>query len=880
MSSSSITSDAYSPDAFPTNPGLPRTSWGLFAESMGWCSLAVLFVLSLWKPSDTAVSIGFGDSIWHIGLSLLGFLSAAIYAASLGRFGSSQRYKLLWLLIALVVLWHAMATGYSMGKSNLKNSIYGFWQSTSMWLLLPTIAILVRTPQSAARLLKLWWVLAVFALFWGFWEYGVIQPAQRAELAKDRLGFLQRNKIDPDSSAAVLIVNRIESTEVLSLFALANSYAGFLVALWPLWLGWMLQGFRDRRDAKESGDSRANAWIDRGVWLIPLVLVLATALALLLTKSRTAWLATGVSTILAFALDPVLRGDLSRWIRSNPLLIVGVLVVLLAVFGGVYALDPLIFQEAGKSLSYRMEYWNGAWELIGLQPVYGYGSLNFQPTYLQVKKITASETPADPHNFLLELAHSGGWILLGLTFVLLLMLCMCGLRQRLVGSGSLYYAEESQAGGADQGWVKSFRASAILSGVLVFAYAFFTSGDQELIGTALAIIACLAVASWFNTQRASASVQSLVLKQPVLLLVSFLGVMVHFLASGGWMFPGTMIAPMVAMGLWLAGSKWLDAPEASASLSKAVSKPSSWSRWQGPAIASLILVLWAGSMVWPHSEVQRITRAFDRDAEGKLKIDSAIADKKLPSSDEYASWVASIPYDPELAKWGMDMSATVLDSTLPTSEKISWLHQFQEACKLLIERDPKHSVAYAEAASQSLRASIGQMKDPALNEQLASLRQGGGPPLRASGTGGGRSRGPGGAGGAAPPTKTIGTLLLQDALRYYQEATKFAPASAELHLQTATVAAMQGNWKVSQAMLEKAEEIDLQTPHRDRKIDAAKIWIPREMVPVLEERAKAGKKIPEQGSPEWDKLKILLDRSDLVPGEPVRQCLRSFFQNP
>jgi hypothetical protein len=50
------------------------------------------------------------------------------------------------------------------------------------------------------------------------------------------------------------------------------------------------------------------------------------------------------------------------------------------------------------------------------------------------------------------------------------------------------------------------------------------------------------------------------------------------------------------------------------------------------------------------------------------------------------------------------------------------------------------------------------------------------------------------------------------------------------------------------------------------------------MVKSIQERATAGKKIPQEGNPEWDKLKILIDRSDSVPGEPVRQTLRSFFK--
>jgi hypothetical protein len=225
----------------------------------------------------------------------------------------------------------------------------------------------------------------------------------------------------------------------------------------------------------------------------------------------------------------------------------------------------------------------------------------------------------------------------------------------------------------------------------------------------------------------------------------------------------------------------------------------------------------------------------------------------------------------------------VLDSKLPVSEKISWLHQFQEACKLLIERDPKNASAYAEAASQSLRASIGQMLDPTLNDELAARRtpQGAGPGVRGPAASGG-ARGAGGraSGGRASGARSVATQLIQDSFRYYQEATKYAPASAELHLQTAVVAAMQSNWKVCEQMLDEAEKIDSQTPHRDRKIEAAKVWVPREMVPVIEERAVAGKKISEEGNPEWDKLKELIARSDSVPGEPVRRSLRSFFKNP
>ena len=453
----------------------------------------MLLVLSLWWPCDTAIAVAKGESFWHIGLALGVFFFAAILASSVARTVAWQRMSVLWLLIAMVIAWHALVTGYSIGRVNSKNAIYGFWQSTALWCLIPSVAWLARTPERAARLVKLWWVVALFVILWGFWEYAVLQPSQQAQLAKDRIGYLQANNIDPDSSAAVLIVNRIESTEVLSVFALANSYAGFLVALWPLWFGWMLQGLGrspGSRSAVRSGASDANRFSDRAVWLVPLVLVIATALALLLTKSRTAWLATGVATVLAMLLDPILRSDLGRWIKQKPGVFAGLGVMLLGLFGTVYAIDPLIFQEAGKSLAYRMDYWRGAWKLIAEQPLFGFGSLNFQTAYLQVKAITASESPADPHNFLLELAHSGGLVLLGLTVLLMVCLSFFQLRSRLFRSEKLsepvfsepVFSEPvyNDPMGASMRGPKWFWGAAIIASVLVFLFAFFTAGDLEL----------------------------------------------------------------------------------------------------------------------------------------------------------------------------------------------------------------------------------------------------------------------------------------------------------------------------------------------------------------------------------------------------------------
>jgi hypothetical protein len=242
-------------------------------------------------------------------------------------------------------------------------------------------------------------------------------------------------------------------------------------------------------------------------------------------------------------------------------------------------------------------------------------------------------------------------------------------------------------------------------------------------------------------------------------------------------------------------------------------------------------------MAMPWFQAQRAYAAFPKDGKtGRLVLDKAIADKSLPTVDEYFALVTSAPLDPDLARWGMEFSGAVMDSDIPVSEKASWLHQFQQACKFLIERSPKDSTAYADAAVESLRTSIGQTLDTSLTEEMAFRRQGDGPALRGpSASGGARSRG---GAARATATRTIGTQLQEDSLRYYQEATKYAPANAELHLQTAIVAAMLGNWKVCEAKLDQAEEIDREVRKLVNEAHVRATTIIRESRAKLDELAR------------------------------------------
>ena len=811
----------------------PRSS-SMFAkliEASAWFALIFCFTVLLWNPSDSGASVAAGDTIYAIALSLGTFGVVALWIWVSGQSNQWASTRLIWLFLSMVVLWHAMATGWTVGKSNTKFAIHGFWQSTAFWCLLFCVAWMSRTSIGAAKLLRWWWVLAAFVILYGFWEYGVLQPKFRAELAADRAGLLERQGIEPNSSMAILITNRIESTEIRSFFALANSYAGFLVAIWPVLIGWGITVLM-RRGGKEtsSGETRKGAKTE---WALVLLCIAATAMALLLTKSRSAWVAAAVGVGLTLLLDPQLRRDGYGWYRKHFGLTLAALGLLAAIFGTVYAMDPLIFQEAGKSLAYRMNYWEGAWTLIQESPLLGYGSLNFQPTYLRVKRSIAAETPADPHNFLLEIAHSGGWGLLGLT--LFFIAAVAWIAWRASKRAPEVRTIETVSDGV---WVaRSSYASMVLSALFVLAFAFFTVGDDELIGTSLALVGASAFGIWLvRNPSASESVLTIVRDKPVLFYVAWIASLVHLLASGGWMLPGTMAGPILSLGLFI-GSIGRGSGSLSGSVATSATPQPERNQLLPVAIAAGLIGLWGWSMWLPSTRANYVANQL-------------ITSKDPPSIDTFSSWMQSAPYDADLARLGMEYCASMFETPMDAAARERWLHLFQQTRTEFLDRDPKHALAFTEAAKQSLRIGA-SIANPA-EGQSDSFRE-----LRGS-----------------------GRRMQSESVEFFRQAALNAQASAETQLQGAMAAALVGNWKVSEKLLEKAEEIDRLTSHSDRKIQATRIWVPRKMLAGFEKSATSANRLVVDGNSDWNAWKVLVQRSESVPGEPVARLLRSLQQEP
>jgi uncharacterized protein (TIGR03382 family) len=278
--------------------------------------------------------------------------------------------------------------------------------------------------------------------------------------------------------------------------------------------------------------SRADGILTFVIFLVSALLLVAV---LILTKSRTAYLATlgGIGLAVLYATP------LGRRIDARILLAIG-LVAIGGVIGGIVsgALDVEVLSEAPKSVLYRLQYWQATSQMIRDHAVLGVGPGNFQEYYKHYQLPEASENIADPHNFVLEIWSSAGTPAVFVLALLALIFAM-QLRRRP--------KEEAEPPPADQ-LTAPLGAHAI--GALV----------GVLLGYACGFLADLMPSTALLYTAIPAAALTLWLLQPwiergelrlSLLLAALVALLVNLLAAGGISFPGvaTSIWLLVAMAL-------------------------------------------------------------------------------------------------------------------------------------------------------------------------------------------------------------------------------------------------------------------------------------------------------------------------------------------
>lgn len=312
--------------------------------------------------------------------------------------------------------------------------------------------------------------------------------------------------------------NRLYSTEPLGTTGHPNSLAGLLVLGLPitLLLAW-------------------NSLIPKGPRVVGMILSLVTTAAivvtLLLTKSRSAWIAAVVAVGLYLLMSGV---SYVVWRKYRTVVGVVIALLILAVVGLVLGgiLDPQVITQSSQSMQYRWEWWQASMPVIRHHWLLGVGSGNFRGHYLAHKLPFSSEEISDPHNFLIELSATGGL----LTLIAYLALLFIGIRGATRSSHSTV-PYPSRGLGIDGSWLVGVVLATIVVAVfdigLVPLLASFDQYPQVIAFPFAAMLLAVIHGSgieWNDLSLRKGTVAGVV------------GLHVHWLAAGGVAFPSLMMA--------------------------------------------------------------------------------------------------------------------------------------------------------------------------------------------------------------------------------------------------------------------------------------------------------------------------------------------------
>ena len=347
-----------------------------------------LVVIRALFPSEDAPS---GSGV----LGVLLILSAAVLTGVHLAGGHPIRYRFCWVDAGVTLLVAAVLASVP-AAAQRHAAVSLAWEWLGVGVLYWLVRIWMSTADRARMVLVMVVAMAVCVSAYGVYQVGVELPRLRTQYESRRDYYLarQRPPIQPGSARQQQFEQRLYSGEPCATFALANSLAGVLVLALPIGLGLLA-----------STRGRATSLGGRLVWWLLGIGAALGGVCLILTKSRSAYVALVIGLVwMAAGYGRVF------WKRHWKLLAAAVafLVVAAGVAIGTGRLDRLVLSETGKSLRYRLQYWQGAWRIIHDRPWLGVGPGNFGEHYQRYKVPSASEEVQDPHNAVLELWSTSG----------------------------------------------------------------------------------------------------------------------------------------------------------------------------------------------------------------------------------------------------------------------------------------------------------------------------------------------------------------------------------------------------------------------------------------------------------------------------------------
>ena len=273
--------------------------------------------------------------------------------------------------VRLVVAGHGVSLIPVMqGQGEQRAALNLFWEWVGLGASFFMLRQVVRTPIDRRSVIHLMGTTAVTLAAFGIWQHYVELPrvADHYENLRQQWEEQSSRGTSESSREAVrlqrelndlgvpqnpvsrsLWENRLKSTEPFATFALANTLAGFLMA----WLLVSLDGTRFRELC---------SWKACGTWAGRLAILFC----LILTKSRTAW----VGLLVGGSVWAVLkRGQSFASLRRGLLWTAGLIALGFVFFAGAAlsgGFDRQVISEVPKSLTYRLQYWAGSWQVCAV----------------------------------------------------------------------------------------------------------------------------------------------------------------------------------------------------------------------------------------------------------------------------------------------------------------------------------------------------------------------------------------------------------------------------------------------------------------------------------------------------------------------------------
>ncbi len=362
-------------------------------------------------PSESAALQGDGLAmvmLW-IALGVFWLLGA------IGRPRFAIRFGWTDAAVLLLLGWHTAAALWATRHGSPRPAVNVLWEWIGMGLCFLLARQFIATPRESRALAAVMVALAVALSGYGLYQYAYELPHTQAKYEADPDRALRNAGLwyPPKSPERQRFESRLHNPEPIATFALTNSLAAFLTP-WLVVLAGM---------ACSSGRNRKRLF-GMAVCALPI------AACLLLTKSRSAYVAAAVGLMLVW---PTCRARTAHIRWKWPVAVLAVGIVLVAVMAGIRGNDQDLLARASKSFGYRLQYWQSSGQMIAAHPIIGCGPGNFQSAYTRYKLPEASEEVADPHNFLLEI-----WATAGTPAALALLAvlgCFAGAVWRVQGSG-------------------------------------------------------------------------------------------------------------------------------------------------------------------------------------------------------------------------------------------------------------------------------------------------------------------------------------------------------------------------------------------------------------------------------------------------------------